>query len=84
MSAPVQLLRKKNEDLQKQIDVITQETLREIILKAESNESGDTAVLARVEKLETELENLLDYLKNWASVGNVNMNDIKEHVCSDS
>ena len=84
MSAPVQLLRKKNEDLQKQIDVITNETIREIILKAESNESDDTAVLARVEKLETELENLLDYLKNWASVGNVNMNDIKEHVCSDS
>ena len=84
MSAPVQLLRKKNEDLQKQIDVITNETIREIILKAESNESGDTVVLARVEKLETELENLLDYLKNWASVGNVNMNDIKEHVCSDS
>ena len=84
MSAPVQILRQKNDDLQNQIHTITEHTIKQIIERAQSNESSDSAVLARVQKLETELTNLLDYLKNWASVGNVNMNDIKEHVCSDS
>ena len=84
MSAPVQILRQRNDDLQRQINVITHETLREILIKAETNESGDSAVLARVETLERELSNLLGYLKNWASVGNVNMNDIKDYVCSHS
>ena len=84
MSAPVQILRQKNNDLQNQINILTQHTIREIIEKAQSNESGYSAVLARVETLERELSNLLDYLKNWAGVGNVNMNDIKDHVCSHS
>ena len=83
MSFPIQMLRQKNDDLQKQINTLSEEVIQEIIEKTHLNETTDAAVLSRMEALETKLTNLITYLKNWSSVGNVNMNDIEEQVCAE-
>ena len=77
------MLSQKNDDLQKQINTLSEEVIQEIIEKTHLNESTDAAVLSRMEALETKLTNLIAYLKNWSSVGNVNMNDIEEQVCAE-
>ena len=83
MSFPIQMLRQKNDDLQKQINTLSEEVIQEIIEKTHLNETTDAAVLSRMQALETKLTNLITYLKNWSSVGNVNMNDIEEQVCAE-
>ena len=77
------MLRQKNDDLQKQINTLSEEVIQEIIEKTHLNETTDAAVLSRMQALETKLTNLITYLKNWSSVGNVNMNDIEEQVCAE-
>ena len=84
MSAPVQISKARTDNIQRQITTVVEEKIRTIVETADTNEANDTELKIRVDELEQKVNDLITYLKNWISVGNIRMDDIEEHLSSKS
>lgn len=83
MSEPLQLLRLTNTTLQKQIADLVEKSIANAIAEMQTSSTSTTDITeltTRLTTLEQKIDRLLNYLENWASIGNLTMRDIKRYV----
>ena len=78
MSQPVQLLKLSNDNLRKQIEDMVKKAVEDCITT--SQPADISQLTTQVDTLTRKLDRLINYLEKWVNVGNLTMNDIKQHV----